>query len=63
MADLYTRKASFSEVKRELKAVQFHMQRYESGSIDPLAKQCFQYWQQIKNHHSYKEAIRRMEEQ
>jgi hypothetical protein len=61
MADLFARRASFSEVKRDIKAVQFHKQRYDNGSVDLLAKQCFQYWMQIRNHHSYKTIIDEME--
>lgn len=61
MADLYTRKAPFASVKQELNAVQFHMQRYENGSIDALARQCYQYWQQLKNNPKYKALTEEME--
>lgn len=61
MADLYTRKAPFDQVKRDLNAVKFHMQRYENGSIDTLAKQCFQHWQQLKTNDSYKALLNGME--
>lgn len=63
MTDLFARKASFAAVKQDLKAVQFHKSRFENGSIDTLAKQCFQYWQQIKNHHSYKAYIQKLEDE
>lgn len=61
MADLFARKASFAQVKQDLKAVQFHNQRYKNGSIDLLAKQCYQYWEQLKNNPSYGAAIKEME--
>ena len=61
MADLYTRKANFDEVKQELKAVQFHKERYESGSIDPLAKRCYQYWQLLKHRTTYEVYLGEME--
>lgn len=53
MADLYTRKATFESVKRDLHAVAFHKSRFENGSVDLLAKQCFQYWQQLKTNPEY----------
>lgn len=61
MADLRSRKASFEEVKQDLKAVQFHKERYESGSVDLLAKQCFQYWQLLKNQSTYEVYLNQME--
>lgn len=59
--DLLSRKATFAAVKEDLTAVQFHKNRYENGSVDTIARQCFQYWQQLKNHHSYKKLIEEME--
>lgn len=53
MTDLYTRKAPFTTVKQDLDAVMFHMHRYQNGAIDALAKQCFQYWQQLKTNPEY----------
>lgn len=61
MTDLLSRKATFAAVKGDLNAVHFHKNRYENGSIDILARQCYQYWQQLKNHHSYKKLIDEME--
>lgn len=61
MADLFTRKAKFEEVKQDLKAVQFHKERYEGGSVDALAKQCFQYWQLLKNRTTYEVYLDEME--
>jgi hypothetical protein len=43
MADLFTRKAKFEQVKFDLKALEFHRDRYESGAVDKLALQCYQY--------------------
>ncbi len=40
--DLYSRKASFDEVKQDPKAVTFHADRYEGGQRDKLAKLCWQ---------------------
>lgn len=59
--DLLSRKTPFASVKEDLSAVRFHKNRYENGSVDALARQCFQYWQQLKNHHSYKKLIEEME--
>jgi hypothetical protein len=61
MVNLLDRKAKFDSVKYDLKAVQFHMQRYDNGSVDVLAKQCFQYWQQLKNNPKYKALTEKME--
>lgn len=61
MANLLDRKAKFDAVRHDLKAVQFHMQRYQNGSVDILAKQCFQYWQQLKNSPKYKALTEEME--
>jgi hypothetical protein len=62
MADLLSRKAKFEEVKRDLEAVLFHKNRYENGSVDTLAKQCFQHWQLLKNRTPYEVYLDQMEE-
>lgn len=59
--DLLSRKASFTAVKADLTAVHFHKNRYENGSIDALARQCYQYWQQLKNNPKYKALTEEME--
>lgn len=63
MSNLLDRKAKFDEVRHDLKAVLFHMHRYENGSVYTLAKQCFQYWQQLKNNPKYKALTEEMEKQ
>ncbi len=47
MADLFSRKAKFEEVKWNIDAVVFHKNRYDNGSVDPLARQCMQYYKTI----------------
>lgn len=47
MADLFSRKAKFEEVKWNIDAVMFHKSRYEGGSVDPLARQCMQYYKMV----------------
>lgn len=63
MADLYTRKASFAQVKQDLNALCYHQNRYRNGSVDMLAKQCFQQWEQLKNNPQYKVKLEEMEGQ
>lgn len=41
--DLYSRKASFTEVIKDDAALQFHLSRYKGGQRDNLAKMCYQY--------------------
>lgn len=43
--DLLSRKAPFDLVKEDPKALQFHIDRYERGAIDKLARFCYQYSQ------------------
>jgi hypothetical protein len=43
MVDLYTRKAQFTRVMEDPKAIEFHASKYLSGSRYPLALQCYQY--------------------
>lgn len=43
MPDLYTRKARFSEVVTDPKAVEFHAAKYLNGYTYPLALQCYQH--------------------
>lgn len=52
MADLLSRKAKFDEVKQDMKALRFHCDRYESGAVDKLAKQCHQYMRILKDVHN-----------
>ena len=48
MPDLYTRKARFTEVTTDIKAVEFHASKYLAGSTYPLALQCYQYLKLIE---------------
>jgi hypothetical protein len=52
MADLMSRKARFEDVKQDPKALRFHCDRYESGAVDTLAKQCYQYLRLLKDIHN-----------
>lgn len=46
--DLFSRKAKFDQIRYVPEALTFHANRYENGSVDALAKQAFQYLQQIR---------------
>lgn len=61
MTDLLSRKAPFAQVKQDLNALMYHRNRYENGSVDMLAKQCFQQWQILKNNPLYKKKLEEME--
>lgn len=52
--DLFTKKAKFDEVKYWPEALTFHANRYENGSIDPLAKQCHQYLMLLRQRNEIK---------
>ncbi len=54
MADLKSRKAKFDEVKFDKEALDFHADRYASGSVDTLAKQCHQ-WKMV---HEFKQSLK-----
>lgn len=43
MPDLYTRRATFTQVQGDPKAIEFHASKYLSGMRYPLALQCYQY--------------------
>lgn len=55
--DKLSRKASFEQVKYDLNAVKFHAEKYQSGSVYPLAKQCFQLVQYLNNRGVYQKYI------
>lgn len=61
--DLLSRKASFDLVKQDLNALGYHRNRYQNGSVDTLARQCFQQWEQLKNNPQYKAKLEEMERQ
>ena len=42
--DNMSMKAKFDDVKYDIKALEFHAQKFVSGSTYILAKQCYQYW-------------------
>jgi len=42
--DNMSMKAKFEDVKYDIKALEFHAQKFVSGSTYILAKQCYQYW-------------------
>lgn len=52
MPDLMSRKAKFEDVKQNAKALRFHCDRYESGAVDKLALQCYQYLRILKDVHN-----------
>ena len=54
MSDLKSRKAKFDEVKYNKEALDFHADRYASGSVDTLAKQCHQ-WKMV---HEFKQSLK-----
>lgn len=47
--DKFSRKAKFEQVKYDMDAVKFHSDKYLSGSVYPLARQCFQLVQHLRN--------------
>ena len=51
--DKFSRKAKFEQIKYDVDAVKFHSDKYLAGSVYPLAKQCFQLVQYLKNRNSY----------
>lgn len=51
--DKFSRKAKFEQIKYDMDAVKFHSDKYLAGSVYPLAKQCFQLVQYLKNRNSY----------
>lgn len=50
--DKFSRKAKFEQIKYDMNAVKFHSDKYLSGSVYPLAKQCFQLVQHLNNRNS-----------
>jgi hypothetical protein len=60
--DNLSRKAKFDTVKYDQKALKFHADKYLSGSVYPLAKQCFQYVQLLKIRTPYEVFLDELEE-
>jgi hypothetical protein len=42
--DNMSMRAKFEDVKYDIKALEFHAQKFVSGSTYILAKQCYQHW-------------------
>lgn len=53
MIDRFSRKAKFEEIKHDMDAVEFHAAKYLDGSVYPLAKQCFQLIEYLRNRGTY----------
>ena len=45
MPNLFSKKAPFEEVKKEIDFVRFHAERFEHGARDDLARACYAYLQ------------------
>lgn len=52
-----SRKAKFEDVVRDSDALEYHIRRYESGSVYQLAKDCFQYAQLQKTKSSFQQFV------
>lgn len=48
-----SRKAKFEDVVKDREAIEYHVRRYESGSVYQLAKDCFQHVQLLKTRNDY----------
>jgi hypothetical protein len=48
-----SRKAKFEDVVKDKEALEYHVRRYEAGSVYQLAKDCFQYAQLQKTRGDY----------
>jgi hypothetical protein len=55
-------KAKFESVKFDEKALKFHSEKYLTGAVYPLAKQCFQFVQLLKIRTPYEIFIDELEE-
>lgn len=60
--DNMSRKAKFESVKFDEKALKFHADKYLSGSVYPLSKQCFQYVELLRIRTPYKIFLDELEE-
>jgi len=60
--DNMSRKAKFESVKFDHKALKFHADKYASGSVYPLAKQCFQYVELLRIRLPYEIFLDELEE-
>ena len=60
--DNMSRKAKFESVKFDAKALKFHADKYLSGSVYPLAKQCFQYVELLRIRTPYEIFLEELEE-
>jgi len=48
-----SRKAKFEDVIKDKEALDYHVRRYEAGSVYQLAKDCFQHVQLLKARSDY----------
>jgi hypothetical protein len=55
-------KAKFENVKYDLASVNFHAEKYMNGSVYPLAKQCFQLREMLRNRSVYQIYLDELEE-
>ena len=44
MSNLYSNKAKFEDVLKDLDAFKFHVEKYEAGLKNPLSTACYQYY-------------------
>ena len=51
--DKFSRKAKFENIKYDMDAVRFHADKYLSGSVYVLAKQCFQLMQYLRSRNTH----------
>jgi hypothetical protein len=43
LKNLFSKKADFEEVIKDKEALDFHVERFEKGARDPLARACYVY--------------------
>ncbi len=58
----YSMKAKFENVKYDLKAIDFHAEKYLNGSVYPLSKDCFQLREILRNRSVYQVYLDELEE-
>jgi hypothetical protein len=58
----YSIKAKFENVKYDLKAIDFHAEKYLNGSVYPLSKECFQLREILRNRSVYQVYLDELEE-
>lgn len=53
MINKYSKNAKYDNIKFDLEAVKFHADKFLEGAVYPLARQCFQLEQTLKNRSVY----------